>query len=204
MWEDLDFLEILHARNDPPDAQIAAFHTALAENGLALFTLGKLLYVDQREEYLYNNFYPYLSSAAQAFLSLRRAELSWGFSDDDMLLISFADVGMRIISWEHYLTRFPDSVLTSTGRHYYQIYLSTFLTGLKKSPIFDGRGRAREEIMLVHRNFILKNYNTGAGKMVEKYYDTLTRVDFRWSRPVREFYEANNITNMHTAQVPLR
>ncbi len=204
IWEDLDFIERLHADDAETDSIMTAYRKTLRRNGLELFKFGRLYYVDQQNGYLYRQFYPYLSRAVQDFLAIRRTELKSGFSNRDSLLISFAQLGIRIITWERYLERYPDSVIRDAAHYYYRIYLSTFVTGLKNSPVFDDYGIMPRVLRRVYDNFIRSNPDTEAARIVGAFYSALLRDDFRWSTNVREFYTAHSIINMHKAQAPYR
>ncbi len=204
IWEDLDFLERLHARERPRAPEIEAFLEVLERNGLGLFTLSKLYYIDQRADYLYRHFYPYVSLAVKDYLSLRKVELAAGFSDDELLVISYAQLGTRIVAWEHYQDKYPGSIMTESAQYYYRVYLSTFLTGLRRSPVFGPDGNLDPAVKRVYASFFRLYDTTRAARLVEDFYFLLEEVGFKWSPPIKDFYQQQGIINMHTFQVPYR
>lgn len=204
IWEDLAFMEQLHGQGADSDPDIQAYLNTLDRNGLGLYTFGRLYYVDQKDDYLYDRFAPYVSRAVRDYLILRRDELAAGFADDAKLLISLTDLGARIIRWEKYLAEHPHSVVADLADYYYRIYLSTFLTGLKNAPVFDGNGTIQPRFVTAFDRFSKRYSDTQSGQLVRQFNDILITSDFRWSPGVKAFYVGHGIRNMHTAQLPLR
>ncbi len=204
IWEDLDFLERLHSRERPREPEIEAFLEVLERNGLGLYTLSELYYIDQRADYLYRHFYPYVSRAVKDYLILRKRELAAGFSDDEMLVISYAELGTRIVAWEYYRDKYPGSIMAESAKYYYRVYLSTFLTGLRRSPVFGPDGTLDPAVKRVYASFFRRHDGTRAARLVEDFYFLLDEADFRWSAPIKDFYQQRGIINMHTFQVPYR
>ncbi|UCH61826.1 MAG: hypothetical protein JSU77_08415 [Fidelibacterota bacterium] len=204
IWEDYDLISKFHDEESRRSPEIKAYVNALRRNGLDLYTFGRLYYIDQQPDYLYRHFALHVSLAVREYLGLRTDELAAGFSDSDSLLISFREVGERTIRWERYLGRYKQSVVADVAEYYYQLYLCTFLTGLKLSPVFDSEGAIRPELSTVYHEFASRYYDTHSGRLVREFYIILKEADFRWSPQVREFYVRRRIRNMHTAQVPYR
>jgi len=204
VWEDFDFIAQLHAAPTQQGPKVARFLAALERNGLALYSFGRLLYIDQQPDYVYGQFGPLVSEAVSRYLALRRGELISGFSDSDSLLIPYRTLGERIVRWERYMARYPNSVMAGRAAYYYRLYLSTFVTGLADSPVFDAAGALDPRLSTVYHEFASRHLLTRSGAIVREFYTLLRAADFRWSPPVRDFYEAHGITNMHRAQVPYR
>ena len=203
-WEDYECIAKLHEEQGREEADIKEYLNALKRNGLALYRFGRLVYIDQQPDFVYRQFAPHVSQAVSRYLALRRRELGAGFSDSDSLLISFRQVGARIVRWERYLMGYPQSVIAGTARYYYQLYLSTFLTGLRRSPVFDKGGDLDPRLSTVYHEFASRRQGTEAGVVVREFYTILQEAEFRWSPQVRTFYEAHAIRNMHREQVPYR
>ena len=204
IWEDHDFILKLHDEEARRSPEIKAYVEALHRNGLDLYTFGRLYYIDQQPDYIYRHFSPHVSLAVREYLALRTDELAEGFSDSDSLTVSFREVSKRTIRWEHYLASYPVSVAADLAHYYYQLYLCTFLTGLKQSPVFDVGGDLHPELTTVYHEFASRYYDTHSGRLVREFYIILKEADFRWSPQVRDFYVRRRIRNMHTAQVPYR
>lgn len=204
LWEDYDLISRFHDDEARRKPDIRNYIDALRRNGLDLFTFGRLYYIDQQSEFLFRNFSRYVSPAVRYYLALRSEELAEGFSDNDSLTITFRQVSERVIRWEQYRLQYPESVVSDYADYYYQLYLSTFLTGLKLSPVFDEQGGLRPELSTVYHEFVNRHPESRAGFLVKEFYRILQVADFKWSPAVRHFYERRRIRNMHIAQVPYR
>ncbi|MFB0516744.1 MAG: hypothetical protein ACETWG_09110 [Candidatus Neomarinimicrobiota bacterium] len=204
IWEDYGFISRFHDEEARQSPEIKGYIESLRRNGLDLYTFGRLYYIDQQPDYLYRHFSPYVSEGVRAYLALRLEELAVGFSDSDSLLIPFREVGERVIRWERYLNEYPGAVVADHANNYYQLYLSTFLTGLRLSPVFDQEGALRPELSTVYHDFASRYYDSHAGAIVREFYIILKEAAFRWSPLVRDFYVRRGIRNMHIAQLPYR
>ena len=204
MWEDLGFMEQLHADDSREDPALALFYHQIRSNGLAIYPFGRLYYVDQQPDYLLSNLGPELSRPSREYLRIRAAELREGFSENDSLVISFKQVGERVIRWERFLVRFPGSLVYDRAYYYYTTYLSTLLTGLARSPAFGTDGMLKPELVILYDDYSKRQSKTLSGQIIKEYNDTLVKGNFRWSPVVRDFYESHGIRNMHKEQVLIR
>lgn len=204
MWENLSFVQQLHADDGRNDPALAPFYAALETNGLQLYSYGRIYYVDQQPEFLLHAFGPSLSAAFQNFLALRADEIRVGFSDHDSLVISFEEVAARTMKWERHLVNYPRAMIYPRAHFYYVTYLSTLLTGLSQSPTFGDDGMLQLELIRFYDDMAKRHSDTLSGQIVKAFFESLVGAGFRWSPQVREFYELHGIRNMHKAQVPLR
>ena len=115
--------------------QVKQLKLTLDQNGLRLSKTEGAYYIDEKPDYLYNNFKNYISQPIMEFLLIRSKELEEGFSDDAKLLISFNSLGERITIWEKFLNKYPSSPLSAEAKFSYHLYLNTFITGLDNSPV---------------------------------------------------------------------
>lgn len=204
MWEDLDFVDRLHNRENNNDIDLIQFRLKLTRNGMGLYKLGNLYYIDQMPGAFLSRFSPYISHSTRLFLSNRRKELRAGFSDGEILLVDFKEIGRRIHVWETYLGKYPNDVMGNTAVSYYNSYLYTFFTGLRKSPTFTDSGVLKDGLGDIYDDFARKYANTDTGILVANYYKVLIGANFRWGPEIRQFFEENRIQNMHSSQAILR
>ncbi len=133
-WNNADLMKKVNAKqNDDP--AVKEFISSLENNGLRLSLTEGSYYIDEKPDFLINTFKSYVSQNVNEFLNLRSQELQQGFSEDAKLLITFQQLGARIITWQNYLSKYPSSPLQAEAKFSYHLYLNTFLTGLDNSPI---------------------------------------------------------------------
>jgi hypothetical protein len=199
--------------NDPKavkqDPQIQMFMELLYNNGLQLILTHDGYFISELPGYLADHFGKVLSEALRTFLKLRKDDLRVEiFSADGALLISYRDLGEKVILWERFLDKYPGSLVSDDANYYYQTYLDTLLggttdagmgnegaTGLNSSNagIFDERGILKPQIKRDYYNFKSKYPNTKSGKLIDQFYDILLHNKFKRSRQVEEFYRENQI-----------
>jgi hypothetical protein len=201
-WNNQDLINKLNDhKNDDP--QVQQLKIALDQNGLRLSKTEGGYYIDEKPDYLYNNFKNFVSKAINEFLLIRSKELEEGFSENSKLLISFKSLGDRIITWEKYLNKYPASSLSAEAKFSYHLYLNTFITGLDNSPV------TTDDILLpemknVYSDYIQKNNNFESGKIVEKFYIIISKNNFRLTPELGNFYEENQIESMKGMEPPTR
>jgi hypothetical protein len=197
--------ELVNKLNDHKneDHQVQQLKIALNQNGLRLSKTEGGYYIDEKPDYLYNNFNNFVSRDINEFLLIRSKELEEGFSEDAKLLISYKSLGDRIITWEKYLNKYPASPLSAEAKFSYHLYLNTFITGLDNSPV------ANEDILLpemknVYLDYINRNNNSESGKIVEKFYTIISNNNFHLSSTPDDFYNENQIESMKGMEPPTR
>jgi len=197
--------ELVNKLNDQKneDPQVQQLKIALNQNGLRLSKTEGGYYIDEKPDYLYNNFNNFVSRDINEFLLIRSKELEEGFSEDAKLLISYKSLGDRIITWEKYLNKYPASPLSAEAKFSYHLYLNTFITGLDNSPV------ANEDILLpemknVYLDYINRNNNSESGKIVEKFYTIISNNNFHLSSAPDDFYNENQIESMKGMEPPTR
>lgn len=110
------------------------------------------------------------------FLDIRAAEDTVLYSADAGLMISFNQVGKRVLSWEKFLDTYPGSVFAPVAREYYERYFYDYLFGEDNTPSFEKRGDAssldpanKKEYL----DFIQQHGDTKAGKIVKLFLERI-------------------------------
>jgi hypothetical protein len=201
-WNNAELMKKVNEKqNDDP--MVKEFINSLDKNGLRLSITEGSYYIDEKPDFLINTFKSYVSQGVNEFLNLRSQELQQGFSEDAKLLITFQQLGSRIITWQNYLNKYPASPLQAEAKFSYHLYLNTFLTGLDNSPIATD-DVLQPEMKQVYSDFIERNKDTESGKIVEKFYTILSKDNFRFTEDLDDFYQENQIESMKGVQPPTR
>ena len=201
-WDDSDLVKKLTANlNDDP--KVTGLKNALDQNGLRLSITEGSYYIDEKPDFLLNNFKGFVSPAVYDYLILRSKELNEGFSENATLLISFKAVGTRIITWENYLLKYPSSPLLAEAKFSFHLYMNTFLTGLDNSTVIKD-DFLLPEMKIVYSEFIQQNKNSESSKIVEKYYSLLEKNNFRLPPDLEDFFSEYQVESMKEVQPPTR
>lgn len=84
------------------------------------------------------------------------------YSVDAGLVISFKDLGDRVVSWENFMNKYPNSKLMKSVKEDYKMYHLDYLIGEDNTPTYE---RATEEKYIYPENIqefnrFLKNIQT--------------------------------------------
>jgi len=185
------------------DAEVSQFKKQVDENGLRLSITEGNYYIDEKPEYLLENFQGFVSTSVKEFLEIRMKELEEGFSEDAGLIIPLNKLGDRIILWENYINKYPGSLVLADAKFSYHLYLNTFVTGLDNTPISENQ-KLLPKFKTEYLNYINQHKGTESGRIVEGFYNLLAKNNFILTLEVDDFFKDNGIEPMRGIQPPTR
>ena len=202
-------MEALSSNENPipeePVNELDVLRKKLNENGMVILEAEGTFYIDEKADYLYEAFSPYVSEPIKKLLDIRKNEMQKGFAEDAGLLITFEEVGERIRKWEELLEENPTLKLQQEAMGYYVLYLSTFLTGLDNSSPFDPQTKKlKPEVKEEYEDYIKKYGESNSGKIISKYYTLLISNGLKKPENIDKFLEENNLHSMNGMQPPTR
>lgn len=188
--------------NGESSPEIDNLKSNLKTCGMALFSTEGNYYIDVVFDYFYNNFQHRVSDGLKAYLDIRKDELKQGFSEDAGLVISFEELYQRIIKWEQFLDKFPpSSIYTQEANYYFSVYLSTLITGMDNSRVFDYESNSLlPEVKQLYEKIITETNDSKTKQIISSYYALLARHDFKDNDSIAVFFKENNVTSMLATQ----
>ncbi|MDQ8011606.1 MAG: hypothetical protein REI96_04100 [Flavobacterium nitrogenifigens] len=105
--------------------------------------------IDPVHNFYYQIFKNYVTNDYKDYLYLISEESKSLYSADAGLVISFKDLGDRIISWENFMTKYPDSNLIASVKEQYKNYQMDYLVGQDNTPTAE---RATDENYIYPEN----------------------------------------------------
>ncbi|NLW46238.1 MAG: hypothetical protein GXY86_02705 [Firmicutes bacterium] len=174
------------------DSEIRSLVEQVSSCGFVIIKREGNFYFDENSDFLYNHFSKYLSISLRDFLNLRRQEAAEGFTEDSNLMISFTKIGERIIDWENYLNKYPDSPLKELANFHCQLYLGTFLFGIANTETFE-RKRLKPELRQIYESFIDQYPQSKSANLISGYYEVLRANDFKFTKAAENFLRDNRI-----------
>lgn len=136
----VDLNALLDLLNNPnlakKDPQVQIVTDQVYFNGLKFEMSEGNVYINAQPSFLYNNFKSYLSKAFQEYLAISTKDDAEICVDDACILISFDDLGNRIITWEEFIEVYPNFIYIDDIKKLHDWYLKLFLHGLNNSPLF--------------------------------------------------------------------
>jgi len=188
--------------NDP---EIKEFKKCLDLCGLSLLNSEGSYYVDEKYDYYYDLFKGKVSPALNDYLKIRSKELKQGYSEDADLLIGFDDLYERVVTWEDFMSQYPDFILMKDAEFNYTSYLSTLITGTDNSETFDSETQnLYPGIKRLYEKIISHKDGKKSTKVISDYFDLLKRNNFKQPDNLDLFLKANNLTSMVGVQPETR
>lgn len=169
--------------------------------GIDIFSTEGSFYADQMVGYLSKTFSGKLTKAYVEYLKRRAIEMSRPFSEDAMLLVSFSTVADRMLFWEGFLEKYPDSHISSSARFYYEHYLGTLLTGTDNSKSHDWEtNKFRDDIINLYEKIISQYPNRNSAQILSNYLEVIKENEFTFNENIREYIKTNNLPSMLAVQ----
>lgn len=110
--------------------------------------------IDARADYYQRLFGRYGSAAGRDYTAITAEHNREMLTDDAALAISYAALGQRIIDWENYMARHPQSPWLGDALCQYHAYQSILLEGIDNTPAFDyDSGKLLPETAAAWRDF---------------------------------------------------
>ncbi len=124
--------------------------------------------------YFYGIFKYRVTSDLNAFLKLKAEDKKNPFMVNDKVEVSWDKIRERLIVWENFIRKYPDSKYMDKAKKTYLDYLNVYLFGTTTMPTFENSSKKilpeREQEYLL---MVRKNPKTISGKITKEYLDFL-------------------------------
>jgi hypothetical protein len=186
------------------DNEIKEFMILLNSNGCELDMTEGGYFIDEKVGFLKDIFTSRVSDSISVFLKMRYDEKQERFFEDAVLLLPLETLGKRIINWENFIERFPNSRITDGAKYFYKTYLGTFVIGFNNSPAFDYEGNLTSERKSAYIDFISKYKESKSARIISDYLKLLEKTDFKYTAEIEKFMSDNDIPETRGVQFHLR
>lgn len=116
-----------------------------------------------------------------AFISQMAKDNKENYAVNGGLLITWEELGDRLIEWENFINKYPKSPLIKTAKENYRNYLLDYLLGMDSSRIYDSEeGKIYDDIKEEYNRIIKKHPNSQTAKKTKELiaaYDSHVPVD---------------------------
>jgi hypothetical protein len=181
----------------------------LADNlthcGADIYSTEGIYYLDMLPDYIYDNFKNRVSDGVREYWLIRKGELKEGFSDDASMLISFAQLYLRVKRWENFLEKYPNTVYTNEAHFCYDTYLETLMTGMDNTRVFDfDSNTLKPEVKFIYEGIIAEKPVTRTTEIITAYYNFLSRHNFKDNDSIKPYLQSIHHSSMIGVQPPTR
>ena len=118
--------------------------------------------------YYYNIFKDYVTGDYREYLEITYKENEDPYFTDGSILVSYDKIADRLLTWENFLKKYPNSDLAEIANEKCNIYRRVYILGSDNSPTREG-GWENNELFYIPENN-LKEFN----RFIEKYPDSPT------------------------------
>lgn len=131
-------LDNFYSENTVDQKNVKLFEEKLSKYQLEIEEIGEgYVEITTKNDFYYNIFKDYVTKDYKDYLYLKSEENKSLYSADAGLIITFKDLGDRIISWENFMTKYPDSKLINSVKDKYKRYQMDYLIGQDNTPTFE-------------------------------------------------------------------
>ena len=118
--------------------------------------------------YYYNIFKDYVTDDYREYLEITYKENKESYYTDGSILVPYDKIADRLLTWENFLKKYPNSDLAEIANEKCNIYRRIYILGSDNSPTREG-GWGNNELFYIPENN-LKEFN----RFIEKYPDSPT------------------------------
>ncbi len=131
----------------------------LDKAGLEFWEIGEgMTEIRPKPRYFLEIFENYVTPDYREFLKINAKEDEKLYSADAGLVISFEELGDRILTWENFLRQYPNSKLMEKAKTIYKSYQHTYLIGMVNTPVVDEQtGKIYPESLAEFKRFSEKH-----------------------------------------------
>jgi len=131
-------IQNFYSEKETDKKKIKAFGEKLSKHQLKYDEIGEgYVEITTKPDFYYAIFKNYVTADYKAYLFLQSEENKVPYSADAGLIISFKDLGDRVVSWENFMTKYPNSKLMKTVKEDYKMYQMDYLIGEDNTPTYE-------------------------------------------------------------------
>ena len=170
--EHLDFLNNIYNEDSEYYFTEKDWKTAnkfLNNYDLKIFDLAEVeVRIMEVPNYYYNIFKDYVTDDYREYLEITYKENEEPYFTDGSILVSYDKIADRLLTWENFLKKYPNSDLAEIANEKCNIYRRVYILGSDNAPTREG-GWENNELFYIPENN-LKEFN----RFIEKYTDSPT------------------------------
>lgn len=183
--------------NDGKDAppEMVAYNTELASHGFGIGMTEGSTFVLQNRNFLKDYFYDKVSEPMKNYLGQKNKEAKEMFSSDGGLLISPTRLAERVIWAENFIKENPNfhSELMEELKWSKKSYLTTLLTGMDNTPLFDYETKQISSDFEEAYQTVTSSYSdTETAAMIKPYYEAIKNKNTKKQEELIAKYQAED------------
>lgn len=148
-------------------------------------------------DYFYEIFKPYTTEATKEYLRLIAFERAHEFLFDAAICITWEELAGRIINFEEYLDKYPQSMFVGDMQSRYSGYTRLLLVGCDNTPTCeiqqDGTRKLNADVYNAYQKIIDTHKNKRLAKTLKEYCCLFEENDMLWNDEADDFLAENEL-----------
>ncbi|MGQ2982685.1 hypothetical protein [Flavobacterium sp.] len=153
----------------------------LGKAGLEFWHIGEGMgEIRAKNDYYLKMFRDHVTPDYKRFLMLQSADDSDLWSADAGIAITWEQLSQRVINWENFVLKYPESKLYARAAANYHMYRYSYLFGQDNTPTYEHEGNTLyPEIVDEYNRFIKKHPTSPTAKIVKQMLDNSGNIGFK-------------------------
>lgn len=133
-----NLLQNFYSEKETDKKEVKLLGEKLSKHQLQYDEIGEgYVEITPKPDFYYAIFKNYVTSDYKDYLFLQSEENKSPYSADAGLIISFKDLGDRVVSWENFMNKYPNSKLMKSVKEEYKMYQMDYLIGEDNTPTYE-------------------------------------------------------------------
>lgn len=173
---------------DVKDAETNAFKLRLDSCGIMLHLSDGMYTAELNPSFFQHLFGNHISEPFQLYINQQTIDKKQGYINNGDLIIRFEQLYERIVQWENFMDKYPDSPFINDIKNDYYDYLSVLMVGTTNTPTFDyDLNRLKDELIKLYEKISKKTDGKNSTRAISKYYNLLRARNFK--KPDGDLYK---------------
>ena len=130
-------IEDLRQPENLPDGSIQDLMKKYRNMGYSVYMAEGMYYIEPDPQFLLGNFKTNISDDLFDYLTYRSEEVENHTYSDAAIMISWNELADRMVDWENFLSKYPDSDYFEDAKSMYEVYRFSFLIGANNTPAYE-------------------------------------------------------------------
>ncbi|MBK5252414.1 MAG: SH3 domain-containing protein [Peptostreptococcaceae bacterium] len=179
-----------------PDGAIQNLMKKYRDMGYSVYMAEGMYYIEPDPQFLLGNFKTNISDDLFDYLTYRAEEVESHTFHDAAVIITWNELGDRIVDWENFLSKYPDSPYRDDAKSMYDVYLYTFLIGADNTPAYEYPTEILDPKLLEsYRRYILEFPQSSFTPVLGELLVVLEEESYQKTERVMEFINPYNPWN---------
>lgn len=186
------------SREKPVHDSINQKINLLKKAGLEVWDIGEgMVEIRAIPEFYRDLFGNYVTEEYREFISMNAEEDKVLWAADAGIGISWEELGERVINWENFVRKYPDSKLADRAKANYRLYQYSYLFGMDNTPTYDYQANTLYPENAEEFNRFIKEYpESPTAKIAQQMLNNNGKgFDALEQQMQKEFEAAYNIAN---------